>query len=321
MATTKLGDLFSIVYPSQLVFGHQQPDADGIPFVTSKGTNNGIAGYVKPISDAVLFPAGAITVPLKGTVLAAFLQPFDFYCAHQIAILMPKVEMTDEQKLFYVYAIRQNRYRYNYGRQADRTLREMNVPATSKIPKWVDSSMVDFTSAQRPELPEDVVLPATESWATFIYKDLFEIERGRGARRKDLVAGHGMTPFITSTNQSNGLTGFTTAEACHPAGSITVNRNGSVAEAFYQPEPFCSTEDVHVFKPRFELTPAIALFLTTLIRREKFRYGYGRKWGLERMKVSTIKLPATHNDDGDVVPNWSLIERFVKSLPYSSMLS
>jgi len=35
-----------------------------------------------------------------------------------------------------------------------------------------------------------------------------------------------------------------------------------------------------VLYPKFKNAPAISLFLCTLIRQEKYRYNYGRKWSL-----------------------------------------
>jgi hypothetical protein len=102
----------------------------------------------------------------------------------------------------------------------------------------------------------------------------------------------------------------------HPGNTIGVNRNGSVGEAYYQPVPFCSTEDVHIFTPKFLMNKYIALFLVTLIRQEKYRFNYGRKWGLDRMRSSKIRLPATK--DGN--PDWGYMERFIKMLRFSSQL-
>jgi len=58
------------------------------------------------------------------------------------------------------------------------------------------------------------------------------------------------------------------------------------------------------------------LFLTTLIKKEKYRYNYGRKWSLARMKESIIKLPVS--DDG--LPDFEWIEQFMLTLPYSKIL-
>ena len=62
---------------------------------------------------------------------------------------------------------------------------------------------------------------------------------------------------------------------------------------FYQDVPFKVTNMVIILKPKFEINKYIGLFLKTLIYKEKYRYSYGRKSGIERMKESKIKLPVT----------------------------
>jgi hypothetical protein len=103
----------------------------------------------------------------------------------------------------------------------------------------------------------------------------------------------------------------------HPANVITVNYNGNgVAEAFYQPEPFFASDDVNVLYPKFELDSAVALFVATIIRREKYRFNYGRKWNLERMNESRIRLPAR----ADESPDWPWMRRFILSQNFSAQL-
>jgi hypothetical protein len=51
-----------------------------------------------------------------------------------------------------------------------------------------------------------------------------------------------------------------------------------------------------------------------VIRLEKYRFSYGRKWHLERMLKSEIRLPATKTGDIDV----SAMETFVDTLPLSA---
>lgn len=59
------------------------------------------------------------------------------------------------------------------------------------------------------------------------------------------------------------------------------------------------------------------MFFATVIRLEKYRFSYGRKWHLERMNEAEIRLPA--NKDG--TPNYELMEKYIHTLPFSSMLS
>jgi type I restriction enzyme M protein len=54
-----------------------------------------------------------------------------------------------------------------------------------------------------------------------------------------------------------------------------------------------------------------------LIRKEKYRFSYGRKWHLGRMNESLIKLPVT--DKGQ--PDYPFMENYIKTLPYSKQLA
>lgn len=136
----KLSQLFTVDYPSTLIFAEQILDSNGVNFVSSAGNNNGVVGRVKQNLKNKLYRAGTITVPLKGSVLMAFVQPEDFYIAHQIAVLTPIKTMTLAEKLYYCLCIRHNAYRYNYGRQADRTLRDLELP--DKPPSYVTDQKI-----------------------------------------------------------------------------------------------------------------------------------------------------------------------------------
>ena len=74
--------------------------------------------------------------------------------------------------------------------------------------------------------------------------------------------------------------------------SAGTSYNGSIAEAFYQPVPFVASDDVNVLYPKFPPNKHIAIFLCTLIRQEKYRFNYGRKWHAEKMRESVIRLPS-----------------------------
>jgi hypothetical protein len=321
----RLNELFTVTYGSKLDLNKMTPRSladGGVSFVGRSSQNHGVSGTVERIPDIEPFPSGAITVALGGTkILSSFIQERPFYTAQNVAVLSPNFEMTFSEKLYVCLCIRHNRFRYSaFGREANRTLRTLPVPEPSEFPAWVASVDVDmFDRAKKSaneQAPQDL---ATKSWKPFELQNLFSIERGKGPRRKDLDGG-GNTPFITSTDSNNGFTMYTKEEPLHKGNTIGVNRNGSVGEAFYQPAPFCSTEDVHVFTPKEDwgnkMNAAVGLFLTTLIRQEKYRFNYGRKWGIERMKVSTIKLPVTQEGK----PDWDFMEAFIKSLPYSAQI-
>jgi hypothetical protein len=234
-----------------------------------------------------------------------------------VAILKSKLALGKAQLLFYALCVRANRYRYSFGRQANRTLWRLPVPSLEEIPEWVtEANFERFTNADmaRRDSPPPP-LPDTSDWRGFQLRQLFEIRKGKRLTKANMLRGS--TPFIGAIDSCNGITGFIRQHAIHSANTITVNYNGNgVAEAFYQPVPFWCSDDVNVLYPKFRLTPAIALFIATVIRREKFRYSYGRKWDLDRMRPSVIRLPIAPSGE----PDWGLMEAHISSLPFSSQL-
>lgn len=126
----------------------------------------------------------------------------------------------------------------------------------------------------------------------------------------------GVIPFIGAIDGNNGVSDFVGQPPSHPGNTLTVSYDGSIAEAFYQPVPYRCTDAVNILYPKFEMTPAIGLFIATLIRQEKYRFNYGRKWHLDRMTQSTIRLPV--KDDG--TPDWEWIENYIKTLAFSAQL-
>ncbi len=148
----------------------------------------------------------------------------------------------------------------------------------------------------------------TKAWKWFRYDQIFEIKKGKRLTKADMVDGD--IPYIGATDSNNGITArVSNSEHLHSANTITVSYNGSIAEAYYQTKMFWATDDVNVLYPKFEMTPFSALFLTTIINKEKYRFNYGRKWDKELMQVSKIKLPIDKTEN----PDWQWIENYVQN--------
>lgn len=141
MKLVPLSQLFSITYGVNLELNRMTIQADGIPFIGRSDRNNGVTAYVAPIADLAPNPAGSLSVAGGGSVLATFLQREPYYSGRDLFYLEPLVEMTDDQKLYYCACIRSNRYRYNYGRQANKTLKDIPLPALDDLPAWVDNGL------------------------------------------------------------------------------------------------------------------------------------------------------------------------------------
>lgn len=306
----KLSNIFTIAYGNGFELNRLTESKEGINFVSRTAKNNGVSARVKELIDVEPFKAGLITVSLGGSVLESFLQTADFYTGYHIFCLTPKTKLSEKQKLFYCLCIRANKYRYSYGRQANKTLGEILVPSINEIPSWVEKIQMPKIPSRESVINKHLQVDSSK-WKYFQYNELFDIKKGKRLTKEDFVAGK--TPFIGAIDSNNGYRDFIGQEPIHTGNTITVNYNGSVGEAFYQPDSFWASDDVNVLYGTFKMNKYVALFLITLIRLEKFRFNYGRKWETVKMNRSTIKLPV----DKKGKPDFEFMENYIKSLPYS----
>lgn len=314
----KLSELFDVRYGNSLELNRltlTTPDR-GVAFISRKMGDNGVSAYVERLPDVVPNPAGELTCALSGNgVLTTCIQERPYYTAFHVACLRPKVRMSTAQLLYYCTCIQANRYKYSWGRMANRELKNMRLPNPSEIPSWVDVVGTNpYAGKDAPYSAKPPPALKVSSWQPFCLATLFDIKKGK--RLTEANAKPGMTPFVGSIDGNNGVSRFIGQRPIHKGNTITVNYNGSVAEGFYQPDDFWACDDVNVLYPEFRLTPAIAMFLVAVLKQERYRFSYGRKWHLERMRTTTIRLPAS--EDGQ--PDWTFMERYINSLPFSSQL-
>ena len=254
-----------------------------------------------------------LSVAAGGSVLETFYQPCPYYSGRDLFVLSPIPAMSVKEMLAYTVLIRCNKYRYNYGRQANRTLEDMQIPSLEDVRKLVVKHSIPDEPSIKPFHRTHISL-SDRSWKLFRYDELFDLKKGRRLTKAQMTVG--VTPFVAPINSNNGHRQYISVPANHRGNTITVSYNGSVGEAFYQPIPYFASDDVNVLYPKFELNPYTGMFLCSLIRREKYRYNYGRKWRIERMNASTILLPL----DKRGKPDWKFMEKYIKSLPCSSSL-
>ncbi len=141
MKLVTLSTLFSVTYGVNLELNRMTVNVNGIPFVGRSDRNNGVTAHVVFSSGIVPNPSGTLSVAGGGSVLATFLQLEPYYSGRDLFYLTALVPMTDSQKLYYCVCIRSNRYRYSYGRQANKTLKELLIPSLDDVPEWVDGGL------------------------------------------------------------------------------------------------------------------------------------------------------------------------------------
>ncbi len=147
-------------------------------------------------------------------------------------------------------------------------------------------------------------------WGEFRLGDLFEVRKGKRLTKEDQTEG--ATPYVGAIDSNNGVSNCIGQEAIHDGGTISLSYNGSVGEAFFQPNPFWATDDVNVLYPKAGtvLNQQTGLFVCTILRQERYRYSYGRKWVLESMEDTILQLPKTSS----CTPDWQAMSDFMAKL-------
>lgn len=300
------------------------------PFVSSGDSENGIVDFfdLKPLYKNV------ITVARTGSVGSSFYHPYECVINSDCIVLEPKNNFTKEQMFMFVFLLRKNIYRYSYARKVtpERILSTI-IPEENldKIEKILIDKILEKVS--HPFSPKKLSL-TDRQWEWFEYQEIFDIYGGY-YNKKPEDEEKGNIPFIGATENNNGITSRHNLEEIKKSSKdgskrnhdiskkifkkncITISNNGSVGNAFYQPIDFTCSHDVNpVYLKNKELNQYIAMFLCTLIGKEKFRWAYGRKWRPMRMPSSKIKLPITTTGE----PDWQFMEDFIKGLSYSASI-
>ena len=222
--------------------------------------------------------------------------------------------MTFKEKLFYCLCLGKNRFRYSaFGREANRTLGTIEVPA--EMPASFEGISLErgpVTSASVVDASFD--LDVTD-WKEFKLSELFDISGTQTTILSELQSrGSGAYPYVTTRAKNNGVDGF--YDHATEKGNVLVLDSAVLGYCSYQRTDFSASDHVEKLTPRFAMSHYIALFLTTVLNLEHYRYSYGRKASQERLRRSHMRLPATESGR----PDWQFMEQFIKSIPYSSHL-
>lgn len=307
----RLDEVFDIKYGHSLALNHLELASDsseGIAFVSRTSRNNGVSAWVKEVRGLEPIEPGALTVCLRSRnyALSTFVQPYPFYTGYHVHVLTPKSDMSLAEKLWWATCIEANRFRYNFGRQANRSLATLDVPDI--VPDWVGTKNISPLGQVSSDATRQTNLSGV-AWASFRIGSLFAVHSGRSVLRRDMTPG--ATAYVSASERNNGVTAWIGSPASFQGGQITVSTNGSIGEAFYQPMPFVASADVAVLVPKRKLSVSQALFICTMIRAEKYRWNYGRKWGVSRLQQSSIWLPV--DKAGRI--HWSIMSKLVGEIP------
>ena len=297
----------------------------GFNYIGRTRDNNGITAKIDIDSadEDKLNKGNCLTVVMVGdSTCSVFYQSEDFYASQNMLILRSKY-INKYVGMFLKNIISQEKYRFSYGRTLTKGYFEkmkLSVPVENNQPDW--SFMEDYIKViykkynkiSSNPATKDVIELNVKGWKKFNLEDLFLITGSKTTPLQDLEEyGFGRYPFVTTQATNNGVEGFYSYYT--EKGNILAIDSAVLGYCSYQPFDFSASDHVEKLIPKFNMNKYVALFLKTILNKEQYRYNYGRKASQARLKERSIKLPSK-----DGIPDWNLMDNYIKSLSYSSGL-
>lgn len=324
MELIQIHKLFDIKYGNSLELINLEQCEKSHPnstnFVSRTEKNNGISAFVLKVETIEPNPANTITVAVSGSVLATFLQPEPYYTGFHVLVLSPQKEMRIDELLFYTMCIRKNKYKYNYGRQANKTLKDILIPQF--IPKAFDNIEYEKLNTLNPQsiINQDFELDTNaREWSYFKIRDVFDVVSiAKSVDLLNIELDTNGINYVGRTRENNGITArvkpsYELMGSINKGNCITIAMVG-ICSTFFQDSDFFASQNILILRSK-DLNQYNALFIANIIRLEKYRFSYGRTLTKEFFKNHMIKLPSSEG-----TPDFEFMERFIKSLPYSSSI-
>lgn len=341
----RFGDLISDIHKAKAInkddlFPVENGSEFAIRYITRTGENNGceLLADIREVDASIVETGKAITV--GDTTATCFYQDEQFITGDHMVVVRADGWLNKYTAIYIVALLTNEQYKYSYGRAflMDRIKETiLKLPADSDgNPDWqfMESYIKSLhhkplTTKNRSGMAPDLDL---HSWKRFYLGRIFDIRKGKRLTSAEQEEGENI--YIGAIDSNNGVANYIAQAPIHAGNTISLSYNGSVGEAFYQPEPYWATDDVNALYSKYDgFNVYIGLFLAATIRQEKYRFSYGRKWTLDNMKATDICLPIQYGSDGfpvidethkysdaGFIPDWQFMEDYIKALPYGDRI-
>jgi hypothetical protein len=312
----RLDELFNIKNGTNIIMNVEVKvdKSEGIPVVSTSGKNNGIACYIKRKSDLPPIKAGCLTVSVDGSVLSTFYQSENFYTTLNVRCLYPKTTMSIDEINYYINCIKMNKFKYSYGRKANKTLHKILVPRFNnqiKVDSLVDDARTKakelISSLKTTPTPINTSRVPVEPMKYVRLDELFNIKNGANiiiSNEVKVDKSEGI-PVVSGLIKNNGVTCYIKRKigvSPTKAGCLTVSidsnmKENSILTTFYQSEEFYCTSLVKCLYPRYNFTMDELIYYAGCIKTNAFRYSRGRR---PNKTLPTLKVPHP-----DCIPNYA----------------
>lgn len=292
--------------------GFKNHNIGKVPFVSNGFYNNGVVGFVTPLSKEKIINERSICVSAfcEATVQNAPYLPRGNGGSGMV-VLIPKDKNMSVDKLFY-YASQINlqSWRFSYGRMVTVSrLKKLDV-------EEYKSTNYKFDNYKKKLIPSENQRNniKLEPLKEVSLGTLFKIVRGQGKYYANYSPGN--VPLVSARNFDNGVIGFVDAKPVFKAPAITVERIKS--KAFVQYQDFVTVpDDIFVLSPLVDCEKEFLIYVAALINHMSWRYSYSRKVTPTRLSKTLISLPFENEHD----INFSKIKTLVENCLGSNLLN
>ncbi|MDL0089065.1 restriction endonuclease subunit S [Campylobacter gastrosuis] len=143
-------------------------------------------------------------------------------------------------------------------------------------------------------------------WGNFKLIDLFEYERGSRLTKNNRQSG--AYPLVTAGETNLGVKEFISNENQKIFNNaITIDM---FCNSFVHIKDFCCDDNVLVLKSKNNISIYVMHFISAIINKDKFNFGYGKQYRQNTLEKHIILLPI--DDFGN--PNFTLMENFIKEI-------
>lgn len=315
-----------------------------IPFLGATEKNNGITEYYTideienstktgdgknaPLEEKI-FPPKALCVTNNGSVGYAFYQEEAFTCSHDVnPLYLLEGEFNRYTALFIATVIQHDRYRWAYGRKwRPERMKKSTIllPSTNEgkldldyMEKFMKTLHYKTLTTSNTNNNLDLNL---KDWQEFKLGDLLDtIYKSKAYVKGEMeitdYRDENAIKFISRTEENNGCDCYvvnSNLEDIEEGNALIIG--DTTATIFYQEEKFITGDHIIICRADW-INPYTALFVKTVLEKERYKYSYGRAFKMDFVKNTILKLPT--NEKGN--PDWEFMEKYIKQLPFGDKI-
>lgn len=319
-------------------------DGDDIEYIGAKKNDNGFMRMVK-YEESLVTKGNCIIFICDGQGSVGYTNYIDHDFIGSTTLSVGYNERLNERNaLFLVAVLDLERYRYSFGRKYKTNLAKTKIklPSTDDgQPDWqYMERFIDKLNFKK-VTTKNLCLPGVnlniKSWQDFLLGRLFEnMYKSFAYIKSDLTFfseyDKDRIPFISRTDINNGCDGYVPiSEIYRIEKGNAIIIGDTTSTIYYQKENFVTGDHIVICRANW-INQYTALFIKTLIEKERYKYNYGRAFKMDLIKKTKIKLPILTNgndyvfdknkkySDQGYIPDWKWMEDYIKSLPYGDRI-